>query len=508
MSRMDTFGKYTLLRHIATGGMAEIWLAEQTGPGGFAKELVIKRILPHLADDEQFIDMFLDEARLVAQLSHPNIAQIYELGQEDGEYYIAMEYIRGLDLAELLEGCRAQQGYVPVETAARIITGALQGLEFAHQATDRDGMALGIIHRDVSPQNIFVSNEGVPKVIDFGVAKAASQKSKTQTGAIKGKYAYMAPEQVQAGQLDRRVDVFAAGVVLFELLTGEKPFGEELEAVSNILNTPHPDPRELRANIAPELVEVIDRALAKDKSERYQTADLMVRDLEAFLQSRPNYVGPRELAAFVRRLQGLPTPRVNANGTFVEKIGDVEAARQEAKAAADAEREQAQQRLTSQPTSSVPTTSPATVREERVDESRGPSRAVVTSIVGLLTIVVLAAGVAAWVFVSGNIEDAARSTETAAESEASGSVEEEPDEEERTRPGFFDASKPAKTVFIDTTPRSNVYIKGEKIGVTPLDASMNPGTYDVEFRTTARNATRKITVERSGSLIQRFKFDL
>jgi serine/threonine-protein kinase len=495
------FGKYTLLRHLATGGMAEIWLAEQQGPGGFAKELVIKRILAHLADDEQFIEMFLDEARLVAQLSHPNIAQIYELGQEDGEYYIAMEYIQGMDLDELLARCKREQGYVPAETAARIIVGALQGLDFAHEATDRDGMALGIIHRDVTPHNIFVSNEGVPKLLDFGVAKAASQKSKTQTGAVKGKYAYMAPEQVQSRQLDRRVDVFAAGIVLYELLTGEKPFGEELAAVSNILHEPHTDPREHRANVPDALVAVIDKALQKDKAQRYQTADLMVRDLESFLQSRPNYVGPRELAAFVRRLQGLPTPRVADNGTFIEKAEDVDSAREQARAAAQAAKQQEQEQ-----SPSTPSSAPTTVREAGVSGT-GPSRAVIFSIVGLLAIVVLAAGVAAYIFVTGNVEEASKS---AAGDEPTKVAEPEEDAkpDEGGAPSFVDPDKPAKTVFIDTQPRSNVYIRGEKLGATPLDTSLNPGTYEVEFRTAGRNATREIEVESSGTLIQRFKFEL
>ncbi|MGM0557575.1 MAG: protein kinase domain-containing protein [Myxococcota bacterium] len=506
MSRTDQFGKYTLLRHLATGGMAEIWLAEQQGPGGFAKELVIKRILPQLADDEQFIEMFLDEARLVAQLSHPNIAQIYELGQEDREYYIAMEYIRGMDLAELLERCKRQRGFVPAETAVRIILGALQGLEFAHEATDRDGMALGIIHRDVSPHNIFVSNEGVPKLLDFGVAKAASQKSKTQTGAVKGKYAYMAPEQVQSEAIDRRVDVFAAGVVLYELLTGEKPFGEELAAVSNILNEPHTDPREYRTNIPEQLVAVIDRALAKDKADRYQTADLMVRDLEAFLQSRPNYVGPRELAAFVRRLQGLPTPRVAGNGTFIEKVEDVDAARAEAKAEAERARREREQQHESQSQSQV--RGPSTLREAEVGGGdTGPSRAVILSIIGLLTVVVLAAGVAAWVFVSGNVEEASKPPATE-EKQAKTEAPKPAEEERRGAPSFVDPSKPSKTVFIDTKPRSKVYIEGEKLGLTPLDTSLNPGTYEVEFRTTGRNARRTIEVKASGSLVQRFKFEL
>ncbi|MEZ4462176.1 MAG: protein kinase [bacterium] len=313
MEATQTLGKFKLVRHIATGGMAEIWLAEQVGPGGFAKELVIKRILPHLAQDQQFTNMFLDEARLVAQLTHPKIAQIYELGQLDGHYFIAMEFVEGIDVAGIIEQAQAKNRMLPIGIVVKMIIDTLEALDYAHDYTSRDGQPYHLVHRDVTPHNVLVSNDGIVKLVDFGVAKAKQNQSKTQTGAVKGKFAYMAPEQIQNRELDRRVDIFATGVMLYEMLTLAKPFGEDLAAVSNILSSPAPDPRTLRPDIPELLWQIIQKSLAKNPDDRFLDAHSMMLELQNYLRTTGEFVGDREVASFIRELQGLPTVRHTAN---------------------------------------------------------------------------------------------------------------------------------------------------------------------------------------------------
>ncbi|RME19717.1 MAG: serine/threonine protein kinase, partial [Deltaproteobacteria bacterium] len=197
--------------------MAEVFLARQTGMKGFEKVVVIKRILPHLAMQERFVQMFLDEARLAARFNHPNIVQIYDLGEENGSYYIAMEYINGEDLRSVVKACAARSERIPMEHVVKIISAVLDGLHYAHQQADLEGRRKGIVHRDVSPHNIIVSFEGGVKLVDFGIARARSEISTTIPGRVKGKHAYMSPEQCQGLELDCRSDIFSAGIVLYEL---------------------------------------------------------------------------------------------------------------------------------------------------------------------------------------------------------------------------------------------------------------------------------------------------
>lgn len=302
----EKLGKYHLKRHLATGGMAEIYLAEQVGPEGFAKDIVIKRILPHLARDKTFTAMFLDEARLAANLNHPNIGQIYELGETDGNYYIAMEFIDGASLEQLIAGPER----VPADVAARIVADVLQALDFAHESRDRSGKPLGIVHRDVTPSNVMVSVDGIVKLVDFGVAKAAKKGHKTQTGAVKGKFAYMAPEQVESQDIDHRADIFAIGIVFYELLTGQRPFGEELAAVSRILHEEATPPTEVDDSIPEPFSRVVMRALQKDPDDRYPTAHTMLLDVETALRIENSYAGPREIARVIRAHRGVPNSGV------------------------------------------------------------------------------------------------------------------------------------------------------------------------------------------------------
>ena len=206
------FGHFTLGKRLARGGMAEVFLARQRGPEGFDRKVAVKRILPHLAETADFVRMFLSEARLAARLSHPNIVHIYELGQVGGDYFIAMEYVDGVHAGQLIEHARTEP--IWPELIARIGADAAGALAYAHRLTDADGRPLQLVHRDVSPQNIMVSSDGIVKLVDFGIAKAASKAEETRPGVVKGKYAYMSPEQTVGRALDGRSDVFSLGVVL------------------------------------------------------------------------------------------------------------------------------------------------------------------------------------------------------------------------------------------------------------------------------------------------------
>ena len=218
MSDGVPFGNYRLQRRLARGGMAEVFLARLIGVEGFERRVAIKRILPHLSESEEFRAMFLDEARLAAQLTHPNIVHIYDFGKVDDYYFIAMEYVDGVDIGRLIR--RAKERPVPFELAARILADVCAGLHFAHNAVDPIGRKLDVVHRDVTPQNVLVSYDGMVKLVDFGIAKAQFAAGRTRPGVVKGKYAYMSPEQVEGRPLDGRSDVFSAGICLYEMLTG------------------------------------------------------------------------------------------------------------------------------------------------------------------------------------------------------------------------------------------------------------------------------------------------
>ncbi len=301
----QTFGKYQLDQLIAVGGMAEVFLARQSGPAGFQKQLVVKRILPQFAQDAKFIQMFLDEARLAAQLAHPNLVQIFELGEEQGAYYIAMEYIDGETVADIIDRANALGVRLPYHFAARVIAHVCAGLDYAHHFTTSSGEPLNLVHRDISPDNILVSWTGAVKTIDFGIAKAQTNRTKTQSGAVKGKFCYMSPEQVMGKPLDGRSDLFSVGIVLYELVTGVRPFGDDagLMAVSAIVNE-DPLPIRERARDIPEALEaIILKALAKDPDHRYARARDLQGDLETFIQSHARFVNDSEVGELMQALR-------------------------------------------------------------------------------------------------------------------------------------------------------------------------------------------------------------
>ena len=276
------FGSYHIVRKLAQGGMAEIFLARHVSTEGFKRQVVIKRILPEFSDNPTFIESFLDEARLAGLLSHPNVAQIYDLGKVGSAYFIAMEYVRGVDLVALLVRARKRQEPIPLPVALRIFCDVCAGLDYAHNATDIDGKALGVVHRDVTPSNVLVSSDGPAKLVDFGIAKATARgDGKTKTGMIKGKFAYLAPEQISGQPIDRRVDVFAAGIVLHELLTNKNPFRRETEyqTLLTIMNDAPPAPSLLRPEAAC-FDAVVAKALAREPNERFQSARELLAAVE------------------------------------------------------------------------------------------------------------------------------------------------------------------------------------------------------------------------------------
>src|SRR5229473_2100159 len=256
----EKFGRYELLKRLAGGGMGEVYLARQRGIDGFQKLLVIKTLLPHLCEDEEFITMFKDEARVTAQLIHPNICQVFEFDQVGGVYYMCMEYLRGEDLR--------------VPLICRIIADAASGLDFAHRLRDAKGEPYHIVHRDISPQNILVTFEGGVKIIDFGVAKAAGRAQHTRTGALKGKCSYMSPEQAAGATVDGRSDIFALGIVLHELLTGRRLFKAEddVQTLARVRECRVPPPSQLDPGLPPDLDPIVLKALAKDPAARYAGA--------------------------------------------------------------------------------------------------------------------------------------------------------------------------------------------------------------------------------------------
>ncbi len=282
---VTAFGKYVLVRKLAQGGMAEIFLAKQVGAERFERNVVIKKMLRHLTDNPEFVNMFLDEARLAGRLAHQNIVQIYELGQEADSYYICMEYLAGEDFATVLSAARAARQYVPVDVVAAVIIGAAHGLHFAHEFTGDDGTPLNIVHRDISPANIFITYQGQVKVLDFGIAKAESRVAQTSAGMVKGKFMYMPPEQARSEPIDRRADVYSLGVSLYEAATLRRPFSRdhELAVLNAVLKGDFKPPSQLRPDLPPDLERIILKAMANRPEDRYQTAADLAEDLEHFL---------------------------------------------------------------------------------------------------------------------------------------------------------------------------------------------------------------------------------
>ncbi len=280
------YGKYVILDRIAVGGMAEVFRAQTFGVHGFQRLLVIKRILPHLSKDEEFVDMFIDEAKIAVGLTHANICQVTDLGKIDDNYFIAMEYVNGKDLRGILKKCYSSKSPLGIEQSIFIASEMCKGLEYAHRREDPiSGQIISVIHRDISPQNIMISYHGEVKIVDFGIAKTEYKIHRTQAGVLKGKFAYMSPEQSMGQELNNQTDIFSAGIILYEMLANKRLFlgGTDFETLENIKKCEVPPLREINPKVSKELEQVVLKSLAKDQSERFQTAGQMQNALSKVL---------------------------------------------------------------------------------------------------------------------------------------------------------------------------------------------------------------------------------
>src|SRR3954463_3299585 len=306
-----TFGRYELLKRLAGGGMGEVYLARQRGIDGFSKLLVIKTLLPHLCEDEEFITMFKDEARVTAQLIHPNICQVFEFDQVGGVFYMCMEYLRGEDLRRLWKACEQKGTPLRVPLICRVIADAAAGLDFAHSLRDQTGEPYHIVHRDISPQNILITFEGGVKIIDFGVAKAAGRAQHTRTGALKGKYSYMSPEQVAGANVDNRSDIFALGIVIHELLTGRRLFkaDSDVQTLARVRECVVPPPSRLNPQLPAGLDALVLKSLAKNPDDRYKTAQEFRLAIEDWLIQGRMSASSAHLAEFLKTIYAERLPQ-------------------------------------------------------------------------------------------------------------------------------------------------------------------------------------------------------
>jgi serine/threonine protein kinase len=299
--------RYELMGEIASGGMATVYLARLTGMGGFQRFVAMKRLHPHLASEKEFVEMFLDEARIAARIHHPNVVPILEVGASSVGYYLVMEYIEGDTLARLLARAATTGKKLPVSIALRIAIDMLSGLHAAHELHDDQNQPVLLVHRDVSPQNVLVGQDGIARITDFGVARAASRLTATRVGQLKGKIAYMAPEQAAGAEdLDRRADVFSSGIVIWEALAQKRLFKAENEAatLSRVIAEPVPLLFQVAPQVSKEVSGVVMRALDRDVNKRFASCAAFADALEAAAALKDKVATPRELAAYVNEVMG------------------------------------------------------------------------------------------------------------------------------------------------------------------------------------------------------------
>ncbi|MCF8049768.1 MAG: protein kinase [Desulfobacterales bacterium] len=291
-SHHEKFEKYQMLDRLAVGGMAEVYRGKLTGERGFEKLVVVKRMLPHVAEDQEMVSHFIEEARLDALLQHDNIIHVYDFGEAEGSYFIAMEYLFGKDLHSVIEKAEQENSPIGLALSLFVISKLCEGLEYAHSLTDLHGKPLNITHRDISPQNIFLTYDGKIKIIDFGIAKTTEKATKTRFGIIKGKVAYMSPEQAEGKPLDKRSDIFSVGILLYEMVTRKDMYdGATGQMLIKAINAKYDPPEELAPDLPPQVYEIMHRALAKNPEKRYQSCAEMTADIDNCLydlEDRPN----------------------------------------------------------------------------------------------------------------------------------------------------------------------------------------------------------------------------
>ena len=314
--------RYRVIKRLASGGMAEVFVAESAGIEGFKKQVAIKRVLPQLSKKEQFIAMFLDEARLSAHLSHSNVVSVFDIGVGDGTYFIVMEYVDGADLRALLDHQKKVGRPMTVEVAAFMAAKMCQGLAYAHELATGDGKPLQIVHRDITPANVLITRYGEVKIVDFGLAKASSQLAESDAGIIKGKFGYLAPETVLEQGVDQRVDIFALGIILWEMLAGRRLFlgDSDYITVRLVRDAVVPSLQQINSEVPRELEQIIRRALARDPAARYLTARELGHDLTRFLYRYGRPVSEDDVAALVERAKGGPARTVDGTQKIAELI--------------------------------------------------------------------------------------------------------------------------------------------------------------------------------------------
>jgi serine/threonine protein kinase len=305
---VETFGKYSLIERVAVGGMAEIYKAKTVGMSGFERVVAIKRLHYHLSQDNELAQMLVDEAKIAVLLNHPNIGQVFDLGQVNGQYFMVMEFIDGPDLHRVLRRMREQQLYAPIPIVLHIIAEACGALDFAHNIRGHDGQPLQLVHRDISPQNIMLTTSGEVKLVDFGIAKARHRMMETQAGIIKGKFYYMAPEQAFGHHLDPRTDIFAMGMVLYEALVGRAAYEDtdDLNLLKRARNAEYHPPTTLRPDLDPALEAIVLRALQREPQRRYQSARELQAALRQYILQHYGEVDRYQIADFVQQLNAMP----------------------------------------------------------------------------------------------------------------------------------------------------------------------------------------------------------
>jgi len=473
-------GRYELIGHLATGGMAEIHLARLAGEAGFEKVVVVKRLLPELVASPTYVAMFLDEGKLVARLDHPNVCEVYELGREGAEYYLAMPYLDGVSVQELISQPRDPDRIAELRVAAGVIAQACAGLHHAHELRDADGAPVGLVHRDVSPSNLFVTSSGAVKVLDFGIAKVRGA-SETEAGTIKGKQQYMAPEQLLGEPLDRRCDLFALGIVLFELATHQRLFKRASDYLSARATLEEPIPRADAVDpaVPVELADAIARALARDRAGRYADAAELARALEAAMARHGGLAGPAEIAAAVTSTEELTAQRTRQ----ARVLGEARAREPEPEAEELKTREvpavtRTVRRSARGPAAAAAAHDPAPEPEPTsaaAPEQAAPSAqiwrwmpaAASAGVAGAVVALVLALGSRPGAGGGSGDNRGARPAATPATKPAP--IEVPPAVHAPTQDGMLS---------IDSTPHATIYVDGVELGVTPIvEHPLEPGRH-------------------------------
>jgi eukaryotic-like serine/threonine-protein kinase len=325
MATQNQQQRYRVIERIAAGGMAEVFRAESAGLEGFKKKVAIKRVLPHLTEKAQFINMFLDEARLSAHLGHSNCVQVFDIGKGDSAYFIVMEYVDGADLKAIIEYQRANSQLFPVEEACLVSVRICEGLTYAHELRDENNRPLGIVHRDMSPPNVLITRYGEVKIADFGLAKANSQLEESQPGVIKGKFGYLSPEAALGRPVDLRTDIYAVGIMLWEMLSGRRLFqgATDLDTVRQVQRGDVPDLRQFNPHVPDTVLRVLGKALAPNPDNRYQTARALGDDLNRVLFELRRAVSSFDIARLVTPIQAAKASEKQRKATQQTFIGSL-----------------------------------------------------------------------------------------------------------------------------------------------------------------------------------------